>query len=179
MLALSLLALAVGGCAQPTASTAFCYDQVSDCGYVRQTAAEPVVELRTGTGWGGILVTNQGYTLYRFARDARGVPRCDDGCAQRWPPLVLRPGQRLVAGSGVRSSDLAAVRRPDGARQVTYRGIPLYVYSMDQLPGDVNGQYVDDEGLWFVVTPSTRSPGEGPPPVRSSPMPAPAPSGAP
>jgi hypothetical protein len=41
--------------------------------------------------------------------------------------------------------------RSDGSSQVTYGGWPLYYYSGDAAPGDVNGQGVN--GVWYVVSP--------------------------
>lgn len=158
----------ISACGQPAASQTVCNEAA--CTSPRQTNAEPVVELRHNTQWGDILVTNQGFTLYRFANDAPGVSRCREGCSDRWPPLLLLQGQRLVAGPGLRSSDLGLIPGPHGGRQVTYRHVPLYVYGMDGSPGQTYGQYVYDEALWFVVTPSTQTPNQGPP------SPAPTPS---
>lgn len=153
--------MALSACGQPSASQTACNDAA--CASSRQTSGGPVVQLRRDTAWGDILVTNTGFTLYRFARDSPNTARCRDGCSDRWPPLLLLPNQRLIAGSGLRSSDLGLTAGPQGGRQLTYRRIPLYVYAMDQSPGDSNGEFVFDEGLWFVVTPSTVSPGQGPP----------------
>jgi predicted lipoprotein with Yx(FWY)xxD motif len=175
---LTLLAAALAACGHSSASSVSCYGSMDPCVTVRQTDAEPVVELRTGSTWGSILVTNQGFTLYRFAQDSRGVSRCFDGCVQRWPPLLLQPMQRLEAGPGLSSSDLAVIPRPEGGQQVTYRGIPLYVYSLDEAPGDTYGEAAYDGGLWYVVTPSTTTPNQGPPPQApappAGPLPAPA-----
>lgn len=160
----------VSACGQPAASQTVCNDAA--CTSPRQTNTEPVVELRHDTEWGDVLMTNRGYTLYRFANDVPDVSHCRDGCSDRWPPLLLLQGQRLVAGPGLRSSDLGLVPGPAGGRQVTYRHIPLYVYAMDRSPGETNGQYVYDEALWFVLTPSTQAPDQGPPPTAPTPRPS-------
>ncbi|WP_081617699.1 hypothetical protein [Amycolatopsis methanolica] len=53
--------------------------------------------------------------------------------------------------------------RPDGVRQLTLGGWPLYRYVNDTAPGQVNGQGVD--GTWFVIAPSgvkvTGTPADG------------------
>jgi predicted lipoprotein with Yx(FWY)xxD motif len=46
---------------------------------------------------------------------------------------------------------LGAIQRPDGGRQVTYGGLPLYTYSQDTQPGDAKGDGVG--GSWHVVHP--------------------------
>jgi predicted lipoprotein with Yx(FWY)xxD motif len=59
---------------------------------------------------------------------------CFGLCAQFWPP-VLTSG-RPEAGTGVDQQKLGWVRRPDGTRQVTYHGRPLYLFADDAfIPG--------------------------------------------
>jgi predicted lipoprotein with Yx(FWY)xxD motif len=45
---------------------------------------------------------------------------------------------------------LGTITRDDGTMQATYNGWPLYYYSGDAAPGDINGQGM--EGLWFLVS---------------------------
>jgi len=59
---------------------------------------------------------------------------CRASCAQYWPP-VLTSG-RPQAGSGVDQHALGTTTRPDGTQQVTYRGLPLYLFADDAyIPG--------------------------------------------
>ena len=61
----------------------------------------------------------------------------------------------LRAGSGVQRSKLGTIRRPDGRRQVTYAGKPLYYYVGDRRPGQVLCQNVREfGGLWLVERPN-------------------------
>jgi predicted lipoprotein with Yx(FWY)xxD motif len=46
--------------------------------------------------------------------------------------------------------------RPDGSKQITYNGIPLYYYVRDTKPGDTTGQGVGN--LWKVVAPGDTPP---------------------
>jgi predicted lipoprotein with Yx(FWY)xxD motif len=54
---------------------------------------------------------------------------CGALCAQYWPP-VLTAG-RPEAGGGVDQHALGTTMRPDGSRQVTYKGRPLYLFADD------------------------------------------------
>src|SRR2546423_1604482 len=47
------------------------------------------------------------------------------------------------------------IDRPDGTKQVTYGGHPLYYFAGDEKPGTTEGQGIDDFGaLWWLVAPS-------------------------
>lgn len=112
-----------------------------------------------------ILVDAHGFTLYVFTQDTRNYPTCYDDqvyhCSRAWVPLRTTDAPR--AGAGVKASLLGTAKRTDGARQVTYRGQPLYtdagsrpsypyILKADKRPGDVNGQNFIDS--WFAVSPS-------------------------
>jgi predicted lipoprotein with Yx(FWY)xxD motif len=47
-------------------------------------------------------------------------------------------------GPSVVSSDLGAVKRPDGSQQVTFKGKPLYSFVEDSKPDTVTGDGVMD-----------------------------------
>ena len=95
-----------------------------------------------------ILVTRSGLTLYTLSGERNGRWRCTDRpCLQAWPPLLLRRGTQPT---GVRF--LGVLRRPDGRRQATYRGFPLYRYAFDRRKGDAFGDRVrDDAGVWHAA----------------------------
>lgn len=101
---------------------------------------------------GQILVDAQGRTLYLFKADSQGVSACGGACAVAWPPLLAH-GNSIVAGGADRSL-VSTIRRPSGARQLTYNRHPLYLFAGDQKPGDVNGQGVTAFGaLWYALSP--------------------------
>ena len=103
-----------------------------------------------GSNYGQILFDGRGRALYAFTRDPRGRSMCVEACATSWPPYVLRGSLR--AGAGVEASLLDTTQRPNGDRQVTYAGRPLYYWVGDQEPGDVGCQNVFEfGGLWLVV----------------------------
>jgi predicted lipoprotein with Yx(FWY)xxD motif len=70
---------------------------------------------------------------------------CQRFCALIWPP-VLTSGQP-VAGPGVDQRNLGAVVRPDGTRQVTYNGKPLYLFIADAyIPGVTGTRSINGAG---------------------------------
>jgi predicted lipoprotein with Yx(FWY)xxD motif len=104
---------------------------------------------------GTVLVTNKGFALYVFAPDAGRRVTCTGGCATAWPPLLVRAGETVSAGPGVRPGLLGTAPDPGGGRVVTYRGWPLYTYLGDAAPGHAAGQDADDDGgYWYVMRPS-------------------------
>jgi predicted lipoprotein with Yx(FWY)xxD motif len=96
---------------------------------------------------GPILTTFDGYTVYTFDNDTENTSTCVDQCASLWPPLPT--AGEPSAGEGVPGS-VATITRSDGSVQVTYDGMPLYLYSADASPGDANGDGVG--GTWHVVS---------------------------
>jgi predicted lipoprotein with Yx(FWY)xxD motif len=66
--------------------------------------------------------------------------------------VYLRGGQVApTAGQGVDSELLGSVRRPDGTRQATLNGWPLYRFSEDRAPGETKGEGL--KGTWHVIGP--------------------------
>jgi predicted lipoprotein with Yx(FWY)xxD motif len=100
---------------------------------------------------GRILGDGRGQAFYLFDKERRGRSECYGACAEAWPPVLAKG--RPVAGDGVRARWLGTTRRRDGARQVTYRGRPLYYYIADA-PGRVLCHDVREfGGLWLVIRP--------------------------
>jgi len=107
-----------------------------------------VMEARRGR-FGEILITGEGFTLYRDSADRPDHPTCTGECAVAWPPLTLPKGvTAAMPGKGV--TGLGAVRLAHGLLQVTYQEVPLYLFASDAKPGDVEGQGV---GGFFVLHP--------------------------
>jgi len=95
------------------------------------------------------LVTSSGLTLYRNRSEKNGRIRCTGACTATWPPLLVPSGDRLLAGAGVAQAKLGTTRRPDGKRQATYGGSPLYRFASDRKAGDAKGQGLG--GVWFAA----------------------------
>jgi predicted lipoprotein with Yx(FWY)xxD motif len=109
-----------------------------------------------------ILVNRRGMTLYHLSVERRGHFICtSSACLAEWKPLVVARG---ITPTGVKS--LSVVKRPDGRRQVAYKGGPLYTFEEDRKAGDTKGDGFRDVGVWHFVTVAGRA----------SNTPAPAPS---
>ena len=101
------------------------------------------------TSLGSVVVDGtSGKTLYVFTADSGGASACYDECAATWPPL-LSDGSAPTLGTGLDAEDFATIDRTDGTKQVTFYGMPLYVFGADAAAGDVKGQGLFDK--WYVV----------------------------
>jgi predicted lipoprotein with Yx(FWY)xxD motif len=108
------------------------------------------------TDLGDVLVDAQGLTLYLFEADTGGTSTCTGSCADEWPPVTS--ARAPTAGPGVDGGKLGTVERPDGTAQVTYADHPLYRFSGDTSPGDVNGEASDAFGAeWYAVSSNGRA----------------------
>jgi len=110
------------------------------------------------TRLGAILVSSSGRTLYEFTRDRPRSNSCVKitGCPEFWP--ALQSSGKPVAGPGVRASLLSTITLHGGARQVTYAGHALYLYSGDTGPGQTS--YVGESafgGRWYAINASGRT----------------------
>ncbi len=114
-------------------------------------ATDATVQVSKDAKLGDILTDSKGMTLYQFAKDQANVSNCNGGCATAWPALVVAAGQNPTAGDGV-TGKLGTITRQDGSLQVTYNGLPLYVFGGDSKAGDTNGQGI--AGAWSVVHPT-------------------------
>jgi len=92
----------------------------------------------------GVLADAAGMTVYTFDKDKAGSGKsaCNDACAKMWPPVP-------VSGSSV-TSPYSVVTRDDGAKQLAYKGKPLYLYAKDAKAGERKGDKVMD--AWHVVS---------------------------
>jgi len=118
------------------------------------------VTIKTGsTKDGTVLTTASGQTLYWFAIDTPQASKCNGACTQFWPPVIGHP----VAASGTSlPMSFGTIKRSDGKTQATYDGHPLYTYSGDSAPGQINGNAVNIEGgLWWGMTPNGAKPSKG------------------
>lgn len=95
------------------------------------------------------LTDGNGMSLYISLNDAPGKSNCNAACLAVWKPLLV--SGKLIASPGVNIANLGIITLPDGTRQATYLGAPLYTCSKDVNPGDTNGHGTD--GVWFLVTP--------------------------
>ncbi|WP_051969707.1 hypothetical protein [Kitasatospora azatica] len=114
------------------------------------------------------MTDSAGRTLYRFDKDTNkpSATNCTDACAAKWPPATV---QDKVDLEGVSSALVGSVTRPDGTKQLTLNGWPLYRFAGDSAAGQLNGQGVG--GTWFASTPEgkkAQGAGQAPAPSASA-----------
>lgn len=94
------------------------------------------------------LVDSNGMSLYYFDKDPKDASVCAEDCLAKWPAFHT---DRIAVPSGLSAADFGEIIRPDGAKQTTYKGYPLYYWFQDKARGDVTGHGVSD--VWFLVNP--------------------------
>ncbi|MBD2868677.1 plastocyanin/azurin family copper-binding protein [Paenibacillus arenilitoris] len=99
---------------------------------------------------GAYLTDQNGRALYYFTKDEQDLDACKGQCLVNWP--VFYAEQLQIPGS-MNPDDFSVLTRPDGTKQTTYKGYPLYYFIQDTASGDVKGQNVNE--VWFVIDPET------------------------
>jgi predicted lipoprotein with Yx(FWY)xxD motif len=99
-----------------------------------------------------VLTDSQGKTLYSADVEKGGQIMCTSGCTSFWTPVDASQAQAKTA-AGDLNLDLGVVKRPDGARQLTFDGKPLYSFN-EEGSGKLTGNgFVDDfHGTQFTWT---------------------------
>jgi predicted lipoprotein with Yx(FWY)xxD motif len=97
-----------------------------------------------------VLAAANGHTLYSLSAEKKGKFVCtqSSGCLTLWKPLLVPSGGSVV---GPMKLKLGSIKRPEGGRQVTYHGRPLYTFVEDHGPGKANGEGFKDVGTWHAV----------------------------
>ena len=115
-----------------------------------QPAAATTVEAKDVGTIGTVLVAgSNGMTVYIFTSDVKdsGKSACSGTCIANWPALTVAAGETPTGGSGVTGTLGTITREDDGTLQVTYNGLPLYLFANDKAPGDANGVYTGCEAV--------------------------------
>ena len=140
------------------------------------------------TAFGTVLIVgsgaNAGCSLYVLTSDrlhslTHGLAAfaCSDGpnvigqpCDSVLWPALLTSGAP-IAGAGVNHALLGTVTRTDvlsgqSVQQVTYAGLPLYRFFLDETPGQTDGANLFDPvtspaGTWYLVDPDRGNPAPG------------------
>ena len=106
---------------------------------------------------GNHLVSPDGRTLYYFALDVPAgagqapVSNCMSDCLPFWPIFHV---DSPAVSAGLKASDFGEFVRPDGAKQTTFKGWPLYFFAGDTAAGDTKGDHLGEPratDLWFVI----------------------------
>lgn len=113
----------------------------------------PVVITTASASGSTFLADGSGHAVYMWSKDSGGKSACSGTCAGGWPPVTATG--KVTASGGAKSGDLGTITRPDGTRQVTYDGHPLYFYAGDSGPDTASGQGSAAFGAkWWLVSPS-------------------------
>jgi len=99
--------------------------------------------------FGPMLFTGGGQALYLFKKDGKNKSNCYGDCATAWPPFTTKG--KPVAGKRVRKRLIGTTRRSGGARQITYRGHPLYTYAHEGKRQVLCHDIFLNGGLWLAV----------------------------
>jgi predicted lipoprotein with Yx(FWY)xxD motif len=132
------------------------------------SSSATAVSIESVDGVGDVLVDADGAALYTAEQESDGRVRCIAACAEIWIPLTLPAGAQPTGPDRV-ESDLGVTERPDGARQPTLDGKPLYRFADDGMAGEVNGDGLSDtfggrRFTWRVATAEGESEGIDPRP---------------
>ncbi len=117
------------------------------------SAAAFTINVSNKAGIGNYLVSDNGMTLYYFKNDTVGKSNVTGNTLITWP--IFYTSQFNLPPS-LNVGDFSNITRPDGPKQTTYKGYPLYLNVNDKAPGDTNGQGVNN--LWFVINPNNFPP---------------------
>ncbi|MDR6416486.1 hypothetical protein [Pseudarthrobacter sulfonivorans] len=114
--------------------------------------ASASADLMTASSTAGTIVVDaKGMSLYYFTKDVKdsGTSACTGGCLVAWPPALTTAATPSAEGV---TGTLGTITTPEGAKQLTLNGMPLYYYEKDKKPGDVTGQGVG--GVWYLSDPA-------------------------
>ncbi|BCW68570.1 hypothetical protein NicSoilB4_33330 [Arthrobacter sp. NicSoilB4] len=100
---------------------------------------------------GKIVVGGKGMSVYYYTKDVKdsGKSACTGGCLEAWPPVLATSDTPTVDGV---TGTVGTIATPDGKKQLTINGMPVYYYAKDLAAGDITGQGVG--GVWYLVAPS-------------------------
>ncbi|MCL6216791.1 hypothetical protein [Zunongwangia pacifica] len=118
-----------------------------------QTITDPqensaTVSLTNNSKFGNILTDGSRRTLYFFSNDSKDNSTCTESCLSAWPVFYQ---ETIKTDDDLDTNDFATITRPDGKKQTTYKGWPLYYYANDVQAGDINGDRIGE--VWYVAKP--------------------------
>ena len=189
--AAAALILGVTALALPLGSAASVQTAPSCADTVSSAPTRPATVSTASTSFGKVLVVGSGdyagCSLYLLTSDQlRALTGVHFACSDDpnaigqpcdtflWPALLTKGAP--IAGPGVNPKLLGTVTRDDlpglpAVQQVTYGGMPLYRFFLDETPGETSGADLFDPvtsptGIWYLVHPSTGLPAPGQPQMR-------------
>jgi predicted lipoprotein with Yx(FWY)xxD motif len=160
--ALAILAIGLAACGGDDNSDTSAPTQASSSG-------GETVMTESISGVGNALVDQTGMVLYTNDMETGSKVVCTDDCLTEWIPLAAPAGGKATANDSAVQEKLGMIKRPDGSRQVTFGGQPLYTF-VDDSPGQSTGNGFTDSfgGTTFVWTAATASGGTGESPTTTT-----------
>jgi predicted lipoprotein with Yx(FWY)xxD motif len=132
-----------GTSAPATTSTAQPAGQPSS-GVIPVKGSTVLIVQKSAVGY--VLALANGHVVYTYAKDAKGsAPACTGPCASAWPPVTGIP---VASSAATGLAVLGTVADANGAKQVTYDGMPLYTFKGEK-PLATNGNGIG--GMWHVI----------------------------
>lgn len=131
---------------------------ITSCSKDKEKEPEPLVNLRADAALGKILTDQTGRTLYYFANDFDGNNSCTGGCATLWPVFYAENLTATNISKDLSINDFKTITTGAGAKQLAYKGRPLYYYApkvgtanVPEAAGATGGENFN--GVWFVAKP--------------------------
>jgi predicted lipoprotein with Yx(FWY)xxD motif len=137
LIAIALAAAALTACGSGSGSS-----QSQKSSAAPASSKTTTVSLASVSGVGKVLVDSKGFALYSPKQDTSQMIRCTASCTAIWVPLTVKGSP---TGSSSLAGKLGTVMRPDGRKQVTFDGRPLYTFAADSSPKTVHGNGVSDQ----------------------------------
>jgi predicted lipoprotein with Yx(FWY)xxD motif len=141
---LSLIALVLGAVALSACGSSSGNARSGGSPAASGSTKSDTVAQATVSGAGPVLVDAKGFALYSPSQEKGGKIVCTASCTKVWVPLTLPKGQAAPTAASGLGSKLGTIVRPDGRTQVTFRGLPLYTFALDQSPKSVSGNGAAD-----------------------------------
>jgi predicted lipoprotein with Yx(FWY)xxD motif len=149
---LAMLLAACGGSSSsssasgPTASTTAAAGEASAAALASLPPPGSVVMIVQKSAIGYVLAEANGQVVYTYGKDTKGgKPACTGSCAATWLPVTGAP---VASTADKLPGTLGTVADDNGAKQVTYNGMPLYSFKGAKiLTTKANGT----DGEWHVV----------------------------
>jgi predicted lipoprotein with Yx(FWY)xxD motif len=116
-------------------------------------ASRYTIQLKEKEGGGRYLADSKGMSLYYFKKDFPSISACINECLTKWPIFYT---EKVAVERPLRKKDFGVFMRDDGEKQTSYQGWPLYYFSKDEKPGDMNGEGVNS--AWYVIYPDKFNP---------------------
>lgn len=92
-------------------------------------------------------INRDGFALYTFAKDVKGVSNCSGNCLANWPPLLAGANDKATSPYSIIERSLG---NGVNARQWVYQGLPLYFFKNDTAAGQTNGKAITN---WQLARP--------------------------